>query len=257
MRALIIGAGQGKRLLPLTETEPKALLNIGGKSLLAWQVDALADCGIRETVIVAGFNFPAVVRTLRTLSERRPGCRLRAVYNPFYGVADNLATCWMARSEMTGDFVLLNGDTLFDVPVLETLLATPAAPITLAIDQKAHYDADDMKVELAGTRLRDIGKTLPSERVHGESIGMLLFRGDGPHRFVQALDAAMLEPAGVKQFYLSAIAALARRIEVETVSVAGGDWCEIDYPLDLKKAQEMAAGWMAARYEPLSSVGTR
>ena len=94
MKALIIGAGQGRRLLPLTEREPKALLDIGGKSLLQWQVESLADCGIKEVVFLAGFNLPAVERSLEQMAARWPGVRFRAVYNPFYGVADNLATCW-------------------------------------------------------------------------------------------------------------------------------------------------------------------
>ena len=60
MKALIIGAGQGKRLLPLTETTPKALIKIGGKSLFEWQLDALVECGVSEVVFVAGFNIGAV-----------------------------------------------------------------------------------------------------------------------------------------------------------------------------------------------------
>src|SRR3546814_14951076 len=110
----MIGAGQGKRLLPLTEEEPKALLNIGGKSLLEWQVASLADCGVEDIVFLAGFNLPAVERSLAHLGKRWPKLRLRAVYNPFYGVADNLATCWLARHEMVGAFLLLNRAPLLD-----------------------------------------------------------------------------------------------------------------------------------------------
>src|SRR3546814_11577989 len=108
----MIGAGQGKRLLPLTEEEPKALLNIGGKSLLEWQVASLADCGVEDIVFLAGFNLPAVERSLAHLGKRWPKLRLRAVYNPFYRVPDNLAPCWPARQENGGAFLLLNSDTL-------------------------------------------------------------------------------------------------------------------------------------------------
>ena len=256
MKALIIGAGQGRRLLPLTEVEPKALLDIGGKSLLEWQVDALAERGVAEIVFLAGFNLPAVERSLERLGRRWPGVQFRAVYNPFYGVADNLATCWMARAEMQGDFLLLNSDTLFSPPVLHTLLDSAPAPISLAVDHKDRYDEDDMKVELDGSRLLDIGKTLPGERVHGESIGMLLFRGDGPARFVAALEAAMLEPAALKQWYLSVIAALARETPVQAVTISGHAWCEIDYPVDIKKARQMVAAWHSTPQDAVASTGT-
>jgi choline kinase len=246
LKALIIGAGQGKRLLPLTEENPKALLNIGGKSLLEWQVSALVDCGVEDIVFLAGFNLPAVERSLKQLRRRYPSARFSHVYNPFYNVADNLATCWMARHEMAGDFLLLNSDTLFSLPVLQALLASPPAPVSLAVDHKDRYDDDDMKVQLDGGRLIDIGKKLPAERVQGESIGMLYFRGDGPARFVGALEAAMLQPEAIRQWYLSVIAALAPQVRIQAVTISGNPWCEVDYPVDVQTAKRMVASWQAA-----------
>ena len=144
---------------------------------------------------------------------------------------------------MVGDFLLMNSDTLFSRPVLETLLASTPAPISLAVDHKDRYDDDDMKVELEGTRLTDIGKKLPPDRVQGESIGMLYFRGDGPRRFAEALATAMRDPAAIRQWYLSVIAALAPEVEVQAVTISGHDWCEIDYPVDLQNAKRMVAAW--------------
>lgn len=243
LKALIIGAGQGKRLLPLTEVEPKALLEVGGKSLLEWQIESLIACGVDDIVVLAGFNLAAVEERLESFARRWPSAAFRCVYNPFYGVADNLATCWMARHEMVGDFLLLNSDTLFSLPVLETLLASTPAPISLAVDHKEKYDDDDMKVELQASRLLDIGKKLPAERVQGESIGMLYFRGEGPRHFAAALEAAMRDPAAIRQWYLSVIAALAPQIEIQAVTISGHDWCEIDYPVDLQTAKRMVASW--------------
>ena len=254
MKALIIGAGQGKRLLPLTEVEPKALLEIGGKSLLEWQIESLVACGVEDIVVLAGFNLASVERALDGFARRWSQARFRTVYNPFYGVADNLATCWMARHEMAGDFLLLNSDTLFSRPVLETLLASPPAPISLAVDHKAKYDDDDMKVELQGSRLTDIGKKLPAERVQGESIGMLYFRGEGSQRFTAELERCMRDPAALRQWYLSVIAALAPEIEIQAVTISGHDWCEIDYPVDVQTAKRMVAGWRPKPDENLAAA---
>lgn len=254
MKALIIGAGQGKRLLPLTEIKPKALLEVGGKSLLEWQVESLAACGVEEIVVLAGFNRDAVAEALADFARRWPAVDFRLVYNPFYGVADNLATCWMARHEMAGDFLLMNSDTLFSQPVLETLLDSAPAPISLAVDHKPRYDDDDMKVELQGTRLVDIGKSLPAERVQAESIGMLYFRGEGPQRFVEALEATMAKPEALRQWYLSVIAALAPQLEIQAVTISGHDWCEIDYPVDIQNARRMVAGWRLLPGDDLAAV---
>jgi len=252
MKAIILGAGQGRRLLPLTESRPKALLDIGGQPLLAWQIASLAACGVRDVVIVTGFNASAVRHAIDQLRARFPDCRLRALFNPFFRVADNLVSCWLARGEMTDDFLLLNGDTLFETDLCRMLLAAPSAPVTVAIDRKPTYDADDMKVELAGTRLLDVGKTLTPERVRGESIGLILFRREGGAAFARALERQMEDEAALRRWYLSVIAHLARIMPVETCTVAGHDWCEVDYPADLERADAMAWGWRAETGRPAS-----
>ena len=100
-----------------------------------------------------------------------------------------------------------------------------------------------MKIRLDGVRLLEIGKTLPADSVDGESIGMLLFRGDGPRLFAEALDQCMQATDALRQWYLSVIGALAKSTTVATQSINGLAWCEIDYPLDLVRAEQMVAGW--------------
>jgi hypothetical protein len=95
---------------------------------------------------------------------------------------------------MNENFILLNGDTLFQAPLVRQLLSSPDAPVTLAVDRKASYDEDDMKVCLDGTRLTDIGKKLPVDAVDGESIGCMVFRGDGPSIFARYLAQVLRDP---------------------------------------------------------------
>lgn len=255
MKAVILSAGQGKRLLPMTENTPKALLDIAGRPLFAWQVDALVAAGVSEIVFVTGFNSIAFERALAAESARYPHATLRTLYNPFYAVADNLASCWLARGELVGEVALVNGDTLFHRDLARRVFSSPAAPITVAIDQKERYDEDDMKVSLAGTRLTAIGKTLGTAQSHAESIGFLWFRAEGARQFVAMLDDWMRERDGLRRWYLSAIDALAARLEVQTRSIAGLEWCEVDYPLDLRRAQSLVEGWLAALADASSSSG--
>ncbi len=246
MKIIILAAGQGRRLLPLTESAPKALLDIHGRSLLAVQVEAFRACGAKEIVVLTGFRSQSIDRELGRLGQIFPEIQFREIYNPFFNVADNLASCWMARHEMEGDFILVNGDNLFRHDVVKRLLASPAAPITLAIDRKPVYDEDDMKVMLDGTRLTEIGKRLPLDTVDAESIGMILFRGKGPGLFRQALEKTMLEPDALRRWYLSVIGMLARQVDVQTASIEGLEWCEVDVPLDLQHARGMVASWAGA-----------
>jgi choline kinase len=116
VKVVILGAGQGKRLLPLTAEVPKALLDIGGRSLIRRQIDAFAACGLREFVVITGYGVGAMEAALGHIASE-DGLDIRTVFNPFFAVADNLASCWMARSEMEGPFIQVNGDNVFDPPV--------------------------------------------------------------------------------------------------------------------------------------------
>ncbi len=240
MKAIVLSAGQGRRLLPMTAQAPKCTLPVHGRALINWQLDALELCGIERITVVAGFGAEHVEALLK---QRSGNTKTTLCYNPFFGVSDNLMSCWIAREEMTEDFVLLNGDTLFEPAILERLLTSPQRPVTLATDHKSIYDADDMKVRLSGERLLRIGKDLPHEKTDGESIGLMLFREQGPKLFKESLEQAARDPSALRQWYLSIIGQIAASGHVWTRSIAELNWAEIDYPLDLLRASAMVADW--------------
>jgi choline kinase len=144
---------------------------------------------------------------------------------------------------MTGDFLILNGDTLFEPVVLSRLLDSPVHPVTLAIDHKRSYDADDMKVSLDGDRLIRVGKHLSLDQVDGESIGMMVFRQNGPALFRDAIERAARNPQALKQWYLSIIDRLALSGHVWARSIQGLQWGELDDLADFERVQALAAGW--------------
>ncbi len=247
MKTIILSAGQGKRLLPLTATRPKCLLPICGKTLLEWQIDELRACGLPEITVVTGYRTDKV----QELLFRRYGAGgVKTLFNPAYDKTDNLVSCWAAREEMTGDFILLNGDTLFHATVLESLLKAPPRPVTVVVSHKEEYDADDMKVTLEGSRLRRIGKDIPPHEIHGESIGMIRFQGEGPMLFRRAMAEALRQPGSEKQWYLSVIDAMACDTAVWTHSVDERDWCEVDYPVDLEEAKRIVGPCAKAERDP-------
>lgn len=242
--AIILSAGQGRRLAPLTDSRPKCLVEIAGRPLLEWQLHALAAAGIGEVTLVTGFGAGAVETAVKVIaSDVDVSCR----YNPFYGVADNIGSCWIARDLFGEDTILLNGDTLVCPRILRRLRATGERPITLAVDMKESYDSDDMKVRLDGARLSRIGKGL-TDPVDGESIGALRFSGGGGARFAAALDATLRGEGAHGLWYLSVIDALADEGVVGALPIAGLPWAEVDFPRDLAPAAESVASfdWQGA-----------
>lgn len=241
MKAIILAAGQGRRLLPWTRDLPKCLLPFAGRSLLAWQLAALAANDVEETVVVTGFCADAVEREIARAAP--PGMTVTTVFNPFYGLADNIVSCWVARDHLTGDVAIINGDTLFEPAVLARAHDGARHPVNVTIDIKAAYDADDMKVQLDDGTVARIGKTLPPEQSHAESIGLLLLRGLGAPLFANTVESVIRQPGGVSRWYLSAVDDLAVRRVVGAVSIAGLGWTEVDYPADLARAETLARGW--------------
>jgi len=240
--AVILSAGQGKRLSPLTDSRPKCLVQIGGRPILEWQIRALADAGVEDIAVVTGYGADAVEAMLKTTSLPAD---VRTVYNPFFTVADNIGSCWAAKELIGSDTLLLNGDTLFEPAIARRVLAKALAPISVTVDRKDSYDADDMKVRRDGDRLMAIGKTL-TDPVDGESIGMIRFRGDGGARFVRAMDRALRDAATLKRWYLSIIDALAQEGGVGVVSIEGLAWSEVDFLRDLPIAERKVAHFVGA-----------
>ncbi len=240
MKAIILSAGQGTRLLPMTATIPKCLLEIQGKTIIEWQVDELHKCGVDQITVVTGYGADKV----EDLLQRRYGPqRVQTHYSPDYATTDNLVSCWKVREQMTDDFILLNGDTLFEAAVVKSLLKSPAGPVTVTVNHKDIYDADDMKVSMEGSRLTKVGKDISSGNIHGESIGMILFRDKGPAIFKNSLEKAMADTKSVRRWYLSIIDEIAQERTVLTCSIKGLAWCEVDYPADLKQAVRVVAAF--------------
>jgi L-glutamine-phosphate cytidylyltransferase len=233
LSAVILAAGRGARLAPLTDGVPKCLLPVAGRAILDRQLEALARAGVAEVTVVTGHAADAVDSHIAA----RPG--IRSVRNPDHATTDNLASCHAARGHFgDGLTLLLNGDTLVEPDLLADLMSAPAAPILIAIDRKPLYDADDMKVMTNDNRLRGIGKDLA--RADGEAIGLTLLRGEGNHLFLREVEARLAALGGDRALYPEALDALAARDQVAVLSIHGRRWTEIDTPQDLAAAEAMS-----------------
>jgi L-glutamine-phosphate cytidylyltransferase len=242
VRVIILAAGQGKRLLPLTAEVPKALLDIGGKTLIERQIEAFAENGLKDFVVVTGYGADKMEQALAVIAQRL-GVAVQTVFNPFYAVADNLASCWLVRSFMTGDVIQVNGDNVFRADLVAKLLDAKTGNILVAVNRKDSFDADDMKVMLDGPRLTEIGKTLPVDTVDAEAIGFYVFRGDGAAHYAAELELAMRDPQGLKRWFPSAIGSLAKKVRVGVIEITGLRWSEVDFPVDLQQARQLVSSW--------------
>jgi choline kinase len=239
MKAILLAAGHGSRLLPLTLTSPKCLVPVGGRAILDHQLDACAAAGIAEAVIVGGYRIEQVAGHLAARAESGRagaggGIATHLVFNPFWAAASSIGSVWAARDHLRGAFALMNGDTLFDPALVAAAVADPRRGVRLVVDRLDTADEDDMLVEVAGTRVRAVGKTLDPARATHRSLGLVLSAGGGA--YADALRAVIGGESGIHAFHHAIVDRLASVDACGAIEVAAGAaWQEIDRPEDIAR----------------------
>jgi choline kinase len=119
MKAVILAAGSGVRLRPLTNNLPKCLVEVHGKSMLAHQLEALARAGIDSCVLVIGY---LATQIRERFGNRYVGVDLSYVENERYAVTNNIYSLWLAREALNDDIILIEGDLVFEPELLDDLV---------------------------------------------------------------------------------------------------------------------------------------
>lgn len=234
--AILLAAGQGTRLLPITSTLPKCLVEVGGRSILNHQLHALAQAGVKRVTVMTGYRHAQVAAAL---AEPTP-LLAEARFNPFWAVASSIGSVWAARDLMDAPFCILNGDTLFDAEILTRALATPVASIGLVVERIEAADYDDMLVTLDGAQISAVGKDLPENTATHRSLGCVIATG-GHAEYRQVMEEIIAERNGVGAYHHAIVDRLARRWLVSAVERAPGIWQEIDRPEDIVSWREQHA----------------
>jgi choline kinase len=161
---------------------------------------------------------------------------VKLLYNPFYAISDNLISLWVARGEMDGELLLLNGDTIFHPAVLDALLHS-AGDCCLLAGRKSQYEADAMKLQLCNTRVARVGKEIPAP--DAEALGILRFsaKGTGPLR--SALEEIVFEERALYSHFPAVIQHLIdRNYEVSCCFASEFSCSDIDTPADLDRVHQ-------------------
>lgn len=250
-KAIIVAAGMGNRLRPLTDDRPKCLLSVGGMTMLDRAVGTMRTAGVKEISVVRGYQAEKI---------NLPG--LRFFNNPNYVSNNILHSLFCAEAAMEGGFIFSYADIVYTPTVLDALLASPA-DIAVVVDRdwKRAYDGRHLNMEdeaevvvddSTGIHLIGKGAVSPGEAT-GEFIGMAKFSVAGASRLCVEFDRLRTEFAGrydqpfqrAKEFQKAYMTdmfqeLIGRGIHVEAVPIFGG-WREVDTPQDLERADALFA----------------
>lgn len=242
MKIIILAAGKGERLYPLTRNTPKPLLDMGnGKTLLEEQIERIQASGvIDEIILVIGYLAEQIEAKVQYYQKR--GSKFRIVYNPFYDISNNLISLWFAKEEMTDSFLVTNGDNIFTADVFEDFVKENSDGIFLSLSRKDHYDDEDMKVTLHRNQVERVSKRIEPEMAHAESPGLLLVDGMKAVITVKGeLERLVRRPEHRNSFWLELLNSLAQEgIPVQTWEFDGSTkWQEVDIHLDIDKVKKL------------------
>lgn len=259
MKAILLGAGQGRRLRPLTEDRPKCMVEVGGEPLLTWQRQALHAAGVDDVVVVRGWN-----------RSRIGGVDLRTIDNLRWDRTNMVESLRCAVDELHGDVLIAYTDLIY-VPEVVRLARASSADVGVVVDvewrrlwerrmEDPLSDAESLRVDSTG-RIVEIGRRPESlSEIQGQYIGMVRLSAAGCDIVRRHLDRAVRDDeAGKKAFGSDRTLAEAhmtdllmglvgRDVPVMAIPIRGG-WTEIDAPHDLQVAEELltSPAWSSLR----------
>jgi choline kinase len=231
--AIILAAGVGRRLAPLTDTTHKCLLSVAGESLLMRTLVALEAEGLGHVVVVVGHCADYVRAAVGAGIGR---LRVRYLYNPEFARGSALSL-YTARAHLRGPALVMDADVLFPRVFLRRLIDAAAAS-ALLVDQSFQDTGEEVKAYVWGDRVITLSKKIVPANYHtvGEGIGFFKCGADAGAELIRCLEEVIAESGGDCE-YEDALHRLLARRHVGWADVTGLPWTEIDFAEDLRRAE--------------------
>ncbi len=174
MKAIILAAGEGTRLRPLTGEKPKCLVSLFGKTILEWQINVMKQCGIDEIVIITGYK-----------SEKLQNFPAKIYYNKKYDSTNMVESLFLASEEFNSPLIVSYGDIIYEKKVLKSLIDSPY-DISIVVDKKwerywkKRFEdplSDAESLILKNNQVLEVGKSVNSlDQICGQYIGLMKFQ---------------------------------------------------------------------------------
>jgi len=235
MKTVILAAGAGSRLKPLTDHTPKCLLKVGGKCILEMTVENLLATNNSDIIIITGY-LENKIREF--LGKRFPQLKIAYINNSFYASTNNILSLWLAKDAVLGDdMMMMDSDIVFDKRII-TKLQNSGYRNCLALKQHDVHDEEiKVKTDPQG-RVIEISKEVNLSEAAGESIGIEIFGKEALKELYFILDRKVVTEKEVNQFYEAAFQELSEN-DLYIVDTTEYFCMEIDTEEDLNTAQEL------------------
>jgi len=233
--AVLLAAGTGSRLYPLTQNMPKCLTMVNGMSILERLVSCLNQHGFKRLVVVTG-HLENHIRSF--LGMRVGGMTIDYVFSPLYETTNNIYSLWMAREIVQEPFLLVESDLVFDASLLDDMLC----PDKIAIARMQPWmNGSTVTVnQFQQVKAFRNGTARPSDETRYKTVNIYSLSLSLWHRVAERLDR-FVSAGRVNDYYETVFAEMVAdgSLSLQAVSFDNRPWYEIDTIADLAKAERI------------------
>lgn len=232
MKALILAAGLGTRLSPITDTRPKCLVPVNGKPILIKQIENLHENGVTEITIISGYMSKVLEGEVKKLFPE-----IKVIESVDYATTNNMYSAWLGREFVNDEpFLMMNADVFFDASVIGELLNDKYE--NAIVTDIGTYFEESMKVIQKNGRLVEISKQITEQDALGASIDVYKFNSEGAKAFFDKCEDYILNKKELKKWSEVALNDILADVNFVACHLVGR-WFEIDNYEDLYRAEKL------------------
>jgi HAD superfamily hydrolase (TIGR01450 family) len=236
MKAIILAAGTGTRLIPITNDKPKALVQVNGKPIISHILDSLSDSRIKDIVICVGYKADQIISYCK---KNYSNLNIIFVLNKNYATTNNMYSLYLAKKHLQGDIILMNGDVIHEPSIIKTLKKLKCTSV--AVDKTVYY-SESMKIAInEKDEIKRISKEISPDIAYGCSIDVYKIISSDLHSVTNKIKYIIEKEKILNQWTEVMLDSLFSNgtIKAYPFDIKGKKWMEIDDFDDLISAEKL------------------
>ena len=234
MKAFILAAGVSRRLYPETYDIPKCLLDVGGKPIINYQLEAIQNKGIDSVTMIIGYHREMLIDHVKKFF---PDINFNFIINHHYFETNTAYSVYIGKEVLNENHILMNADVVYPKGLLNKLINSKHKT-ALAVDIKSCGREEVKVIDGGSDKIVAIGKELIETQCLGEFIGVAKLSKDFCNLFSNSLED-LIDSGGVNDYFEAAIQPILKKIDIYYVDVSEFPCMEIDFIEDLEKARSL------------------